>query len=44
MKAYNHLYTSLSFFEEYLDGIQLDKNGKSLVRIHSSIHTAEEMQ
>ncbi|MBD5498872.1 MAG: EAL domain-containing protein [Lachnospiraceae bacterium] len=44
MKAYNHLYTSLAFFEEYLDSIQLDKDGKSLVRIHSSIHTAEEMQ
>lgn len=44
MKAYNHLYTSLAFFEEYLDSIQLNRNGKSLVRIHSSMHTAAEMQ
>ena len=44
MKSYNHLYQSLAFFEEYLDGIQLDRNTKCLVRIHSSVHTAVEME
>ena len=44
MKSYNHLYQSLAFLEEYLDGIQLDRNTKCLVRIHSSVHTAAEME
>ena len=44
MKSYNHLYQSLAFFEEYLDSIQLDRNTKCLVRIHSSVHTAAEME
>lgn len=43
MKAYNHLFESLDLFEDFLDGIELDRNKRVLLRIHSSIHTMEMM-
>lgn len=44
MKTYNHLFVSLDKFEDFLDSTGMDRDKKALVRIHSSIHTAETMQ
>lgn len=41
MRTYNHLFKSMNRFNDFLDGIGLDRNKKVLVRIHSSIHTME---
>lgn len=43
MKTYNHLYQNRRNFESFLNGTGLDKSKPSLVRIHSCIHTAEEI-
>ena len=44
MRTYNHLFKSLDHFNDFLDGIRVDKNKKVLVRIHSSIHTMDMME
>ena len=44
MKTYNHLFQSMEQFNNYLDGVELNRNKKVLVRIHSSIHSQEEMK
>ena len=43
MKTYNHLFESLEKFNDYLDGIELDRNRQVLMRIHSNVHTADMM-
>lgn len=41
MKTYNHMYTTTESFRNYLDYIGLDCSARLLVRIHTTIHTAE---
>ena len=43
MKVYNHLYRDRRKFNVFLDGIGLDREKQALGRIHSSVHSAEEM-
>lgn len=42
MKIYNHLYRDKRKFSIFLDGTGLDREKQALVRIHSSVHSAEE--
>ena len=44
MKTYNHLFETLENFNDFLDGIELDRNRQLLLRIHSNIHTADMME
>lgn len=44
MKAYNHMYVSLDIFKSFLESINLCLEQKVLLRIHSGIHTADQMQ
>ena len=44
MKTYNHLFETLDNFNDFLDGIMLDRNRQVLLRIHSTIHTADMME
>ncbi|MCH5280809.1 MAG: EAL domain-containing protein [Lachnospiraceae bacterium] len=44
MKAYNHLYETPQNFNNFVEGIGLQKEKQLLVRVHSSIHSMEEMQ
>lgn len=43
MKVYNHLYRDKRKFNFFLNGTGLDREKRALVRIHSSVHSAEEM-
>ena len=43
MKVYNHLYRDKRKFNVFLNGIGIDREKQNLVRIHSSVHSAEEM-
>ena len=43
MKVYNHLYRDKRKFNVFLNGTGLDREKQALVRIHSSVHSAEEM-
>lgn len=43
MKIYNHLYRDKRKFSIFLNGTGLDREKQTLVRIHSTIHSAEEM-
>ncbi|MGN0159774.1 MAG: EAL domain-containing protein [Lachnospiraceae bacterium] len=43
MRTYNHLYENLDCFEKFLNEITLAKSEEILVRIHSGIHTKEEI-
>ena len=43
MMVYNHLYRDKRKFNVFLNGIGLDREKQALVRIHSSLHSAEEM-
>lgn len=43
MKVYNHLYRSKNEFDIFINGIGIDRDKKALVRIHSSVHSAEGM-
>lgn len=42
MKIYNHLYRDRRKFSIFLNGTGLDREKQALVRIHSSVHSAEE--
>lgn len=44
MKAYNHLYENLENFKGFVDGIGLSRDKEVLIRIHSPLHTMDEMQ
>lgn len=44
MKVYNHLYHDKQRFEIFLNGTELDRNKPTLIRIHSSVHSAEKMK
>lgn len=44
MKTYNHLFETLENFNDFLDGIELDRNKRLLLRIHSNIYTADMME
>lgn len=44
MKTYNHLFVSLDKFKDFLDSTGMSRNKKALVRIHSTVHTAETMR
>lgn len=44
MKTYNHLFETLENLNDFLDGIELDRNRQLLLRIHSSVHTADTMK
>ena len=44
MKTYNHLFETLEKFNDFLDGIELDRSRQVLLRIHSNIHTADMME
>lgn len=44
MKTYKHLFETLDNFNDFLDGIRLDRNKQVLLRIHSNIHTADMME
>ena len=39
MKTYNYLFETLDSFNDFLDGIALNRNSQVLLRIHSNIHT-----
>jgi len=41
MKTYNHLFQSLEHLNDFLEDIEVNKNHKVLVRLHSSIHTID---
>ncbi|MGN0688284.1 MAG: EAL domain-containing protein [Oscillospiraceae bacterium] len=43
MKVYNHLYRDKRKFNNFLNGTGIDREKQALVRIHSSVHSAEEM-
>lgn len=43
MKVYNHLYRDKRKFSFFLNGTGLDREKQALVRIHSCVHSAEEM-
>ncbi|WP_432651122.1 EAL domain-containing protein [Huintestinicola sp.] len=43
MKVYNHLYHNKQKFDIFLNGTGIDRSKQALIRIHSSVHTAEEM-
>lgn len=42
MKIYNHLYRDRRKFSIFLNGTGLDREKQALVRIHTSVHSAEE--
>ena len=42
--TYNHLFETLDNFNDSLDEILLDRNKQVLLRIHSTIHTADMME
>lgn len=44
MKTYNHLFETLENLNDFLDGIELDRSRQLLLRIHSSVHTADTMK
>lgn len=44
MKVYNHLYKNKQKFDIFLSGIGIDRSRQLLIRIHSAIHSAEEMK
>lgn len=44
MKTYNHLLESMSKFEDFLESIDLDRDREVLVRVHSSIHSKDDME
>lgn len=44
MKTYNHLFETFDNFNDFLDGIELDRSRQVLLRIHSSIHTVDTME
>lgn len=44
MKVYNHLYKNKQKFNLFLNGTGIDKNKHALIRIHSSVHSVEEMR
>lgn len=43
MKVYNHLYSDKRKFANFLKGTGLEQDKQMLVRIHSSVHSAEAM-
>lgn len=43
MKVYNHLYKNKQKFDIFLNGTEIDRSKQALIRIHSSIHSADEM-
>ncbi|MGN0578792.1 MAG: EAL domain-containing protein [Ruminiclostridium sp.] len=43
MKVYNHLYRDKRRFNIFLNGIGIDREKQVLVRIHSSVHSSEEI-
>lgn len=43
MKVYNHLYKNKQKFDIFLSGTGIDRSKQALIRIHSSVHSAEEM-
>ena len=43
MKTYNHLFETLENFNDFLDGIELDRSRQVLMRIHSNVHAADQM-
>lgn len=44
MKVYNHLYKNKQKFDIFLSGIGIDRSKQALIRIHSAIHSSEEMK
>ncbi len=44
MRTYNHLYSDIETFHEFLDDISIKRADRMLVRIHSAVHTKEQMQ
>lgn len=43
MKVYNHLYKNKQKFDIFLNGTGIDRSKQALIRIHSSVYSAEEM-
>ncbi|MGN1101177.1 MAG: FIST N-terminal domain-containing protein, partial [Huintestinicola sp.] len=43
MKVYNHLYKSKQKLDIFLNGTEIDRSKQALIRIHSSVHSAEEI-
>lgn len=44
MKTYNHLFESMKVFQEFVDELPLSDANHILIRIHSAVHTKEEMK
>lgn len=44
MKTYNHLYESLENFKGFVEGVGFQKDKQFLIRIHSAIHSMDEIQ
>jgi EAL domain-containing protein (putative c-di-GMP-specific phosphodiesterase class I) len=43
MRTYNHLYENTAILQDFLRGISVQKSDAVLVRIHSALHTRDEM-
>ena len=44
MRTYNHLYSDIKTFREFLGDVSIKRADRMLVRIHSAVHTKEQMQ
>ena len=44
MRTYNHLFTDIAAFHDFLDDIPVKETERMLIRIHSAVHTKEQMQ
>lgn len=44
MRTYNHLFESMKVLNEFVDELPLSDAKNILIRIHSAVHTKEEMQ
>lgn len=44
MRTFNHFYENPESFKNYIEEIEIDKGRRLLVRIHSTLHSVEEIQ
>ncbi len=44
MKTYNHIFTTVEEFDAFLTANSIDRTAEMLLRIHTSVHNAEDMQ
>lgn len=44
MRTCNHIFSTIAGFESFLSENEIDRNASMLVRVHTGIHSAEEMK